>query len=312
MNDRLSQVNDVCHILANPHHAWRSGSWHRAGLPPDTANLPNGYTDVVVNNRLLLWRRHYTRDGEAPVLEEKEIRGSFLSIDEWAPGIWPLASVKQGWQRMGNSSHHGIAYLPTDGNFLAQWSTQAKRHLKTFQKAGCKLRLGTFADVEGDILHSQVPRAMGMALAKITKYRLDITPESVDILVAENAEGKRIGCFVAGNDDALRESMYVLGYFVPEAAKLHPMVGLVHWWFMRSVERGYQACNFGLMCGPYTSRWDPWWGLSNFKTHFGITRVHLPPGFWKVRWNGWKKEQIHTDHNACCRCTKYKIPRRPF
>ena len=130
---------------------------------------------------------------------------------------------------------------------------------------------------------------MALGLGKIVEYRLNITPENVEIFVAEDKDGKRIGAFAAGYDAALKESMYILGYFLPEAAKMQPMTALVHAWMVRSQELGLTSCNFGLMCGPYAGRWDPWWGLSNFKTHFGIHRVHLPPGYWKVTFS-WQKK----------------------
>jgi hypothetical protein len=247
---------------------------------PPTTTLKNGYTDTVFSSRLFTWRRHYTKNGKPPTPHPPS--PSWITIDEWAPGIWPLKKDRTSWLPLGNHSHHGIAYITSNTDVTTTWSTHAKRHLKTFYKAECSVRLGTYEDLETDMLRSQVPRTMSLALARIVAYRLTIDPENIDIFVAENKEGKRIACFVAANDEESKESMYIMGYFLPEAAKLQPMTGLVHTWLALLQERGYRAGNFGLMVGPHTSRLDPWWGLSNFKTHFGITRVHLPSGYWKI------------------------------
>lgn len=288
--DRLTFVNDICAILTNPRPVWRSLSWHRAGMPP-TADLENGFTDTIFSSKLLTWRRHYTTNHLPPSPLTKP--HALLTIDEWAPGIWPLKKDSIGWIPFGTSSHHGIAFLEEGKEITSNWSTHAKRHLKTFAKAGCDVRFGTYEEVTANMLRSQVPRAMSLALAKIVEYRLAITPETLDILVATNNNGGLIGCFVAGNDEASKESMYIMGYFLPEAAKLQPMTGLVHAWFSLLRERGYVAANFGLMLGPHANHWDPWWGLSNFKTHFGITRVHLPPGYWKFTLSSLRETKKH-------------------
>lgn len=290
--DRLTFVHDVCYILSSDRRAWRSSSWYRAGLPP-TTDLENGYTDTVFSSRFFTWRRNYTKDGLPPTLPPP---CSWITINEWVPGIWPLKKDRTSWLSMGNQSHHGIAYIPKDGDITESWSSHAKRHLKTFYKTGCTVRDGTFEDVKTDMLRSQVPRAMSIALSKIVAYRLSIDPENMNIFVAENKEGVRIGCFVAGNDEESKESMYLMGYFLPEAAKLQPMTGLVYTWLSLLQVNNYQAGNFGLMTGPHVTRLDPWWGLSNFKTHFGITRVHLPTSLWKISSSLFKKNNSPESH----------------
>ncbi len=247
---------------------------------PPTVDIANGFTDTVFSSKLFSWRRHYTKNGLPP--ETVPAAPSWITIDEWVPGIWPLKKDRASWFSLHNHTCHGIAYISPNADITSTWSTHAKRHLKTFYRAGCTIKNGTLEDVETYMLRSQVPRTMSLALAKIVAYRLSIDPETMDIFVAEDSEGSLIGCFVAANDDESRESMYIMGYFLPEAAKLQPMTGLVHLWLSLLQERGYRSGNFGLMVGPHTGRLDPWWGLSNFKTHFGITRVHLPSGYWKI------------------------------
>lgn len=273
-------VNDVCHILTSDRFFWRAGAWHRRGLPP-TTDLENGFTDTVLRSRFFTWRRHFTRDGKPP--NPLPPPSAWITIDEWAPGVWPLKKDRSSWLPLGNLSHHGIAYLSQNEDITKHWSSHAKRHLKTFIKSGCTVRYGTFEDVKADMLRSQVPRGMSLALSRIVEYRLSVDPENIEIFVAEDTEGKRIACFVAANDDESKESMYLMGYFIPEAAKLQPMTGLIYTWLALLQERGWRSGNFGLMLGPHANRLDPWWGLSNFKTHFGITRVHLPMGYWKIQ-----------------------------
>lgn len=277
--DRLTFVHDVCYILSNPHIAWRSTAWHRNGGRPAT-DLENGFTNNVISSRIFTWRRSYTTNNLPP--QTLTPLSSLITLDEWIPGIWPLKKERGSWFPFGNLSHHGIAYIHPDQEILSAWSTHAKRHLKTFFASECSVRNGTLEDVTADMLKSQVPRTMSLILAKIVSYRAEIDPENLDILVAEDKHGKRIGCFVAGNDNASKESMYLMGYFLPEAKALQPMTGLVYTWLTLLKERGYHAGNFGLMVGPHVNKLDPWWGLSNFKTHFGITRVHLPQSHWKI------------------------------
>lgn len=248
---------------------------------PPTAEIKNGYTDTVIRSRFLTWRRHYTTNDQPPT--PMQTPPALITIDEWVPGVWPLVKNREGWLPMGNRTHHGIVYLAKEGDITASWSSHAKRHLKTFFKSGCTVRNGSFEDVETDMLKSQVPRTMSITLARIVAYRLGIDPENINILVAEDSAGKRIGCFVCANDEKTKESMYIMGYFLPEAAKLQPMTGLIYTWLSYLQKKGWRSGNFGLMLGPHAGRLDPWWGLSNFKTHFGITRVHLPMGYWKIR-----------------------------
>jgi hypothetical protein len=183
---------------------------------------------------------------------------------------------------MQNRSHHGICYIQQNEDITTRWSSHAKRHLKAFYKSGCTIRNGNLEDVKTDMLRSQVPRAMSLGLSHIVAHRLRVDPENINIFVAEDATGKRIACFVCANDEESKESMYIMGYFIPEAAKLQPMTGLVHMWLSLLQKNGWRSGNFGLIIGPHAGRLDPWWGLSNFKTHFGITRVHLPMGYWKI------------------------------
>jgi hypothetical protein len=279
--DRLMFVRDTCHILKNPCFSWRSTTWYKTGMKGSVIELANGYTNTVISSRILTWRRHYTRDGNPPQHPTPTIN-SLIILDEWVPGIWPLKKDRASWTCMGNGSCHGIFYLSPAEDVTKTWSSHAKRHLKTFLKSGCTVRDGNFEDIETDMLRSQVPKTMSIALSRIVAHRLSVDPETMNIFVAEDANGKRIGCFACANDEETKESMYIMGYFLPEAGKLQPMTGLVHLWLTRLQEQGWRSGNFGLMLGPHIGRLDPWWGLSNFKTHFGITRVHLPPGYWKI------------------------------
>lgn len=284
--DRLSFVNDVCHVHANPCYSWKCTAWNQHGMPP-TVTLNNGFTDTLIKSRFFSWRRHYTKNQLAP--SPLPPPSAWITIDEWVPGVWPLKEARQQWIPMKNGSHHGIAYINQQEDVTAHWSTHAKRHLKTFIKSGCTVRDGSLEDITTDMLKSQVPKSMSLTLARLITYRLNKDPETINILVAENAEGKRIGCFVCANDAESKESMYLMGYFLPEAAKLQPMTGLVYTWLAHLQKIGWRSGNFGLMLGPHATKLDPWWGLSNFKTHFGITRVHLPQSYWKIRTSLTKK-----------------------
>lgn len=276
--DRLTFVHDVCHILTNEKSSWKTSNWHQRGLS-QTAKLENGYTHIIYASRFITLRRHYTKNGKPPTPLTKT--SSWITFDEWMPGIWPLKKDRVSWIPLNNYSYHGIAYIAPNIDITTTWSTHAKRHLKTFQTRECSVHKGTYEDLRADMLRSQVPRYMSASLARTIAHRLTIDPETIDIFIAKNKEGKNIACFVAANDEESKESMYLMGYFLPEAAKLQPMTGLVHHWLTLLNKRGYHAGNFGHMIGPHVSRRDSWWGFSNFKTHFGVTRVHIPSGYWK-------------------------------
>lgn len=283
MASRVALTNDLCRIAPNQQYAWRSGPWHQAGLIDQTYPLKNGYAVKVQYNPILIWWRIFTRDGQPPDLSELPPQNfkTLVKIHEWVPGIWPQPSRQPGWFKFGTPQYHGITNLDPNQDYHLDWSQHARRHLRHAQKSGVTVRFGNFEDIISRLKSSQVPRAMGEALATVVLHRLQKDPETIEILVAE-VDGKIAACFVSGNDDTLKESMYLLGYFVPEFAKYQAMTLLIDVWFSRTLERGYRAANFGAMSGPYPSPFDPWIGLSNFKTHFNIERVHLPPGYWKI------------------------------
>lgn len=277
---RVNLVFDQCLLQGHPSYAWHASAWHQNGLISQTTDIKNGYIDTICRSRILRWERVFTRDACPPHFPPN-LSHALVEIMEWVPGVWPTHPQAHGWKRMGQTKYHGVTNI-ADHSFIAQWSTHAKRHLRVFTASGAVIETGSFEDIERGAFQSQVPPAMTRALLMIVKHRLMRNPEDINIIVAKK-DGEIIAGFVSGYDKHLKESMYILGYFLPQHAKLQAMTGLVAAWMQRTRDIGGLRCNFGGMCGAYPSLWDPWLGLSQFKTHFNIQRFWLPPSFWKIR-----------------------------
>lgn len=258
---RLKSVRDICPLSTTAHHWLYATEWMSA--------VRSG--DIVFSNRLLTWRRTFTQDGRAPELVPTN---SFITIDEWAPSIWPREHA--GWRRFGIQHREAIVFL----NEPHEWSSHARRHLKIFKRGAMTLRLGTVEEFEKNIVLSQVPPRLQSVFINEVRRHVAAHPKTVEILIAENSDGV-IACFVAGNIAEAEQSYYIAGFFKRGTEKLHAKIGLIEWWFARSVERGYTTLNFGHIVGP-RSRFESGIGYSNFKTHFGIHRVWWPGSFWKL------------------------------
>ena len=131
---------------------------------------------------------------------------------------------------------------------------------------------------------SQVPKSLQIALLRTLDKHLTVHPDTIDILIAEK-DGRAIACHVAGNCDEAGLSEYIIGAFHPDYKKENPMVGLVDWWYKRSLERGYKTLTFGHMEPPATALPASGNGYSFFKTHFGVERIWFPKNRWKFTFN---------------------------
>lgn len=268
-NRRLQSVRDIC-PLSSAAHSWLYATRWMAAIRSG---------DIVVSNRLFTWRRTFTRDAHAPELAPTK---SFITLDEWAPTIWPRAHA--GWRRFGIQHREAIVFLQEvdPKNPARSWSSHARRHLNIFKKiSGTTLRLGTVEEYEKNIINSQVPPRLQTVFINEVRQHIQVHPETIEILIAENFDGI-LACFVVGNIEEAKQSYYIAGFFKHGTEKLHAKVGLIEWWFARSIDREYLTLNFGHIVGPH-SRFESGAGYSNFKTHFGVRRVWWPGSFWKLR-----------------------------
>lgn len=283
MPHRLSWGKDVCALPWNPQFAWRCSEWNR-GTFRRTESLEHGFVQTVIDTRFFVWKRYFTRDGYAPELLRKEGRGHRLLLEEWVPGVWPFPQALKGWTRLGRESCDAVSVLPNQGEVYAFWSKEARREARLFREAGCRVRLGSWKELHEHAYRSHVPRELSEAMLGIFKRQMENLAETTEILIAIDAQGALLGGIGVGYDAQLSQSFYFCGYFLPEAAALHPMAGLFETWFQRTRERGLRSCNFGGILGPdQAKKRHPWWGFSYFKMQFNVTRMHLPPGFWKLR-----------------------------
>ena len=273
LKDRLKFVADQCPLPSSPIPSLQHTKWYAEGqnLPGTYTLHSDGYTITVFKTPLVSWYRSFTVNPPS-----RPPDSSFITFHEWLPKF-QLAKTP-GWYKFGRV--YTWAYARVHPNYLNDWNGQAKRHLKAFQKSGSQLRLGTKQDVMLLYTTSQVPKSLQKAMLEVLDKHLAIHPQTIDILVAEQA-GIPIGCYVAGNSDEDKISEYIIGAFHPGYAKQQPMVGLIDWWYQRSLEKGYTTNTFGHMQPP---SWFPASGdgYSVFKTNFGINRLWLPINHWRV------------------------------
>lgn len=275
--DRLRWAYDQCPLPGSSLPSLHHTRWYGEGHNPPNILIwqPDGYTTIVYQSRFLTWYRSFTTTAPKP-----PVSPSIFTISEWLPRHEPRG--QRGWIPFGK--YYMSAYAHLHENYLHDWRSQAKRHLKDFQKSGATLRLGTKADVVALYPASQVPQTLQRAMLKVLDKHLAIHPETIDILVAEK-DGFPIACYVAGNCDEIKMSEYIIGAFHPDYKKIQPMVGLIDWWYRRSLARGYTLLTFGHM-EPGKSR-SPFSGegYSYFKTHFGVMRIWFPRNRWKFSFN---------------------------
>ena len=274
-------VRDVCPLL-HPHHASITASrWivPVAARHRSVAAFAHGHTVALFSNRLLTWHRSFTRTADEPPPFDPP---SFIYIHEWMPDVVPRVP-HDNWRGFGFSQKQGVAFLKTDVDFTRDWSAQARRQLKIFQRSGAQLRLGTLEEFVSSSARSYLPEAvLHHTIDQATTVRAE-HPEDLEVLVAADAGGEALGFFIAAYCAEVAQSYYVGGCYTAAGARVHAITGLVNWWFERSIARGLASVNFGDMCGPRAISVDPSVGYSNFKTHFGIHRVWRPQTLWKIR-----------------------------
>lgn len=277
---RLAFVDDVC-PLSRPGtlpsfeatHWWAEGGHNLSRV----IFRESGFTNIVTQNPLLTWHRTFTKDNRS----EQTTSNSLIHIEEWIPSMDDGEDRKR-FTIFGVPRHHGIAELPKTGLVRQNWSTHAKRHLKSFEKAGVTLRLGRFDELKKPYSKSKISRAMRQSLYRLTERHVKDHGETIDVLIAETKEDGILAAFVAGNCAEAKTSIYLLGFYLDGGKKTYAMTGLVNWWFERSREKGLALCNFGDMCGPKPLPFSDDLGYSIFKTHFGIRRYALPRSHWRV------------------------------
>ncbi|KKW30831.1 MAG: hypothetical protein UY72_C0002G0006 [Candidatus Uhrbacteria bacterium GW2011_GWD2_52_7] len=277
---RLRIVSDICPMSGND-SLCPSGTRWQGNVAPSTSPIiwhNDGYTATVLRTPILTWYRTFTANNTPPA--ELPRATSLLTLHEWIPTSMPTHF--RGWKHISAPDLAAVTFLEAD--YAAKWSEQARRHLRTFRRSTLRLELGTLEDVDIVNKHSQVPRGLQDVFRNVVKRHLATQPNTLDFLIAKSHDGTPCAAFVAGNCDEIQQSTYLVGCFDPAFAKDFPMVGLVDWWFQRSLERGYRSVNFGDIVPPrpLPSFLEHGIGYSLFKTHFNIHRVNLPGCFWKI------------------------------
>jgi hypothetical protein len=280
--DRLRWAHDQCPLPGSSIPSLFHTLWHAEGHNSVNSyqKLPDGYHVIVNKNRFFYWQRTFSIS--PPDTSSK----ACITLHEWIPRYEPKANSR--WYVFGSNYTAAYAKLHTD--YLHDWHTHAKRHLKQFSKTNCQLRLGTRDEVVSLYATSQVPKSLQAALLQTLDNHLAAHPDTISILIAEK-HGQPIACLVSGDCEEAKISEYVIGAFHPDFKKDHAMVGLVNWWYQRSLVKNYTTLTFGHI-EPSRAAWLPLSGngYSFFKTHFGIERVWFPKNRWhlSLNWRAWK------------------------
>jgi hypothetical protein len=289
---RLKYVDDISPLYQTgalpPYDATRWAAEAQMSVD-DVVYHPNGFTTTVFRNPLFTWHRSFSTDnnpvqGGSPSSQRRGLGGgrTLIHIDEWVPGFGNDIT-KHGYSSFGAPRKHAIAEIPLEGPVEQHWSTNAKRHLKTFQKqTDVTIRLGTYAELEQPYKRSSVPGNMRASMWRLTGRHLRDHPQTVDVLIAESKTHGIVAAFVAGNCVEASSSFYLLGFYLPAARESQAMTGLIHAWFERTRANNLKRCNFGDICGPNPLPMQSDRGYSIFKTHFGVRRVHYPGSHWKI------------------------------
>lgn len=288
---RLKYVHDISPLYQMgalpPYDATRWAA--EAQMSVDDVNYhPNGFTTTVFRNPLFTWHRSFSTDNNpvpAPFVSaglQTPPSRSLILIDEWVPGFGNDIA-KHGYSSFGAPRKHAIAEVPPDGPVEANWSTNAKRHLKTFKKqTDVTIRLGTYNEIDQPYRRSSVPSSMRASMWRLTGRHLRDHPKTIDVFIAESKIHGIVAAFVSGRCVEASSGYYLLGFYLPAARESQAMTGLVHHWFEHTRSHGLKLCNFGDICGPNPLPMQTDRGYSIFKTHFGIRRVHYPGSHWKV------------------------------
>lgn len=281
---RLSRVHDCC--PSDPRARWyiHNSIWY-ASIAESAAPVimePGGYTCTILNNFFISWFRTFTVAPQPPAQRPSR---ALIQIHEWLSPVEPRG-VGREWHSLGMCHKEGIVFFDElgGGSHTAHWSTQARRHLKDFQKIGARLRLGTYEEFCANIIFSQIPVALQSVFIHLLERFIRAHPADTEILVAENAAGEILACFAVANCAELKQSYYITGFFNTSHEKSRAMVGLVDWWFTRSRAAGMSTLSFGDMCSPRALPIEHGRGYTIFKTHFGARRVWFPKNLWKIQW----------------------------
>ncbi|MCX6780959.1 MAG: hypothetical protein NT003_02485 [Candidatus Magasanikbacteria bacterium] len=277
---RLKHVRDICPLNASHHATITASKWvlpiAARGRP--IAIFEHGHSIALVSNRILTWHRSFTRTTNAP---PKFDPPSYIYIHEWVSDVQPKPHEYAGWVPFGFASKQGVTFLD-ERDHTSLWSSHARRHLKIFQKSGATIRNGTIEEFKKNSHNCYLGESVLEHVLDQTIAVLEERPEDLEIYVAELAS-EPIGFFIVAHCTEVSQSYYIGGFYTAVGSKQQAITGLINHWFKRSRELGLPHVNFGDMCGPWTPKFDPSIGYSNFKTHFGIHRVWHPQTLWKIR-----------------------------
>lgn len=200
--------------------------------------------------------------------------------------IWDRAlraDIPKGWFRISKKPWRidGVHTLQDTADYTQRWNKNARYDLRRWhasvQEQGYRIAEVPLTAYASAYKKSTVWKKIGNGLLRnlIDKYTASESHPHISLWGAYNPSGELIAGTAALFSPTYHASVYLCPFMLPEAKDVCAMTGLVDHWFKESAQRGFRTQWF-------TDFWQPgkpksWKGFSEFKSHFGITRVSYPP-----------------------------------
>jgi hypothetical protein len=190
-----------------------------------------------------------------------------------------------GWfsfELVGTRSDLGILYVQTE--YKKKWSESAKRVLRKWQLQErytiAEISLDTYLAV---YKNSTVVPFIKQTYSKLLPvYSENYESDLVCYGVIDTTTGQCIAGLATVYEKETDQSKHISAFLLPEAYKTDAGTALIEHWVQETKARDLSYANFGIVW----KKGDPnsWKGYSNFKLHFGLTRVIHQAPLTKILW----------------------------
>jgi len=169
----------------------------------------------------------------------------------------------------------GYAPVPQSGDYLAQWTPHARRHLSRWKKSKWIIREITFDEYVEGYSRSDQDIILRSLFNSLLKLRITTHPGLVRIYGAAPSATARIEAgFVSTDVPETGESLHTFSFLCPAGRDVAAGTGLMDHWFAVAQARGVSWLDFGI----FWRKGDPksWKGFSRFKSQFGTRFLEYP------------------------------------
>ena len=209
------------------------------------------------------------------------------------------SDVPPGWKSFGEKdrSKMGYVFLSETTPYYATWSKHFKKH-RTHWLSSCldivyTIEPVSYEDFLGAYRHSKtakrMPRDVRFFALKLLKQKMQAPHSDVAFWCARRmVDGKIVGGVAVEFSPLTKNTHYTAGFYMEDVGQDPVMIGLMDYWYKRSIEKGMKVLSFGL----FWVEGNPlsWKGFSFFKSKFGPEYVYQPPTLYKVVFAPWIKK----------------------